>query len=517
MPANFRATGPISSADGTLIIISCKGKHLPNRRKLEKQNPYVLLRIGSIADRSSYDFRGGQTPEWNHESRFELTADRPPLMKLDVLDDTKDEPTPIGSAEIDCTPVFSRSPDGRYIYDDWFKLSLLGKPAGIIRLEMTFYPLVPLIPPKGPLASSIPTSMNNSLGGMSQKTVSPPYGGSSTVFSTPPGFNYSQGRSQGLSSNYHKELLPRPNIPSLMDECAGTSQKPLRTVSPASSLFQNNNQETLNNTFESTQTKSKGAKIISKFTKKIDQKSPLHSTGGARRKPPSDDYSIRPIPQQRHSHDGANTNTPMSELLKKLNLISLENEIPYSAEEIGLVQKRHSLLPVSASFGGAQRQSWNTPRRETAPTSGDIYFLGSKLNDSVQDNNHDTDVYDPAHFAPTPMEHFTKSQRLQMGREYVRKNDLKVEYGQSGYQGNGTWAQESQDENYEQYIQRKTQYSPPKFNQQAAAAAGFSSYTERHADAKPGVPPKVPIGMTEKEYYLLEKDSYLRDIHGRRL
>ena len=40
--------GP-ESADGTLVIIVCRAKHLPNRRKLDKQSPYVTLRIGTTA------------------------------------------------------------------------------------------------------------------------------------------------------------------------------------------------------------------------------------------------------------------------------------------------------------------------------------------------------------------------------------------------------------------------------------------------------------------------------------
>ncbi|KAM9887565.1 hypothetical protein OXX79_013539, partial [Metschnikowia pulcherrima] len=83
------------TAEGTLVVMVCRARHLPNRRKLDKQSPYVLLRIHSVAKKTPAHFRAGQTPEWTHEIRFDLTRDRKPLMRLDVLDETKNDPTPI--------------------------------------------------------------------------------------------------------------------------------------------------------------------------------------------------------------------------------------------------------------------------------------------------------------------------------------------------------------------------------------------------------------------------------------
>ena len=65
----------VESANGTLVIIVCRGKHLPNRRKLDKQSPYVSLRLGTIAKKTSAHFRAGQTPEWTQEIRFEEDED----------------------------------------------------------------------------------------------------------------------------------------------------------------------------------------------------------------------------------------------------------------------------------------------------------------------------------------------------------------------------------------------------------------------------------------------------------
>lgn len=35
-------------------------------------------------------------------------------------------------------------------------------------------------------------------------------------------------------------------------------------------------------------------------------------------------------------------------------------------------------------------------------------------------------------------------------------------------------------------------------------------------EAKPEVPPKIPQGLNEMEYYILEKEKYLRDLQARR-
>ena len=37
------------------------------------------------------------------------------------------------------------------------------------------------------------------------------------------------------------------------------------------------------------------------------------------------------------------------------------------------------------------------------------------------------------------------------------------------------------------------------------------------ASEKPEVPPKIPKGLTETEYYILEKEKYLRDLRGNRI
>ncbi|GMM37153.1 Inn1 protein [Saccharomycopsis crataegensis] len=126
---------------GTLIIVILKARNLPNRRKLDKQNPYCIARIANIVDRTPAIARGGQTPEWNHESRFQLTSDINPLLKVSILDETKKQPVLIGDAEIDCSPVFNTSSEDGY--DKWHPLQYAGRTAGEVYVEMTFYPSAP--------------------------------------------------------------------------------------------------------------------------------------------------------------------------------------------------------------------------------------------------------------------------------------------------------------------------------------------------------------------------------------
>ncbi|KAF8471159.1 hypothetical protein BDZ91DRAFT_514943 [Kalaharituber pfeilii] len=49
---------------GTLVVILDRGKNLPNRKTLGKQDPYCVARLGKEAQRTEPDKRGGQTPKW---------------------------------------------------------------------------------------------------------------------------------------------------------------------------------------------------------------------------------------------------------------------------------------------------------------------------------------------------------------------------------------------------------------------------------------------------------------------
>ncbi|KAH3673185.1 hypothetical protein WICMUC_003803 [Wickerhamomyces mucosus] len=105
---------------------------------MEKQNPYCLLRISNLTDKTKPVIRGGQSPRWEEELRFKITPEIQPILKLTILDETKKSPSLICETEIDFTPVFYSSiKEG---YDKWYQLIGNNKEAGQIYLEMTFYP-----------------------------------------------------------------------------------------------------------------------------------------------------------------------------------------------------------------------------------------------------------------------------------------------------------------------------------------------------------------------------------------
>ncbi|OLL25593.1 Ingression protein fic1 [Neolecta irregularis DAH-3] len=120
---------------GTLIIVVMKGKNLPNRQKIGKQDPYCILRIAAEAKRTPTDKRGGQSPKWDHELRFEImdTQDHKSV-KISVFNEDSKEPDLIGHTVIDLSSILKKGES-----DEWFQLKCKDRYAGEIYLEMTFY------------------------------------------------------------------------------------------------------------------------------------------------------------------------------------------------------------------------------------------------------------------------------------------------------------------------------------------------------------------------------------------
>lgn len=52
----------ITGANGRLDVYVSKAKDLPNLRKLDKQDPFVKLRVAHLTEISPVIYRGGQTP-----------------------------------------------------------------------------------------------------------------------------------------------------------------------------------------------------------------------------------------------------------------------------------------------------------------------------------------------------------------------------------------------------------------------------------------------------------------------
>ncbi|KAM0750609.1 hypothetical protein T439DRAFT_325669 [Meredithblackwellia eburnea MCA 4105] len=174
---------------GTLIIVVLKAQNLPNKVKIGKQNPFATLTYSIHKKRTQTIERGGQTPEWDDEFRFEiidenafaedddvtgkreelipevvsvskngavfpvpgnggakLQKDGPSsprreavgqdkrLLRLACYADDPRDPTLIGEIMIDLEPIIKRGAS-----DKWWELQKKGKFAGEVYLEMTFY------------------------------------------------------------------------------------------------------------------------------------------------------------------------------------------------------------------------------------------------------------------------------------------------------------------------------------------------------------------------------------------
>lgn len=481
------------SADGTLVIIVCRAKHLPNRRKLDKQSPYVTLRLGTVAKKTPSHFRAGQTPDWTHEIRFDLSRDRKPILKLDVLDETKNDPTPIGTCDIDCSVIFlpDNQRDGKYIYDKWYELKLNGRRAGNIYLEMTFYPSAPVLPPK--LYEDVA------------------FEGASQEFRS--------------STSSHKSLPPPPQHPSMSRQpsiiddifVAGDAQKKLffrrsdKSDTPLTSSASSKEDEVFVDSPEKKGIHNRLNKLKSKFQSKqpitslwspeekqrqemglvspinieefdnLDElerdlhfRSPgSHSPG---RDSPGGDilvgafgsptgFQVEDMPPSPPPHSDYSSfkkpsrKPPPQSPVLKLNFGS--TSIPYSADTIGL--EDDDAMPTKVYLMDKPIKSLSHSSLPNPPEPKPL------------------DEIDPKYYAPTPDQHFRNSRQ-----EYPRRA-LDLRTSETGYLGNGQWDQK---------------FSPSIF--------------DKVPNDKPAVPPKIPSGLTEQEYYVIEKENYIRDINGHR-
>lgn len=514
------------SADGTLIIIVCRAKHLPNRRKLDKQSPYVALRLGTTAKKTPAHHRAGQIPEWAHEIRFELTRDRKPIVKLDVLDETKHEPTPIGSTEIDCSVVFSSEENfqlGKYIYDRWYELTSNGRRAGLIYLEMTFYPRAPVVPPKIDNTSAM---FNRSGYGQNDKVLPPPPPQHPSKSKAPSTLD--EVFESSLDQKRHQKRL------SFLKNSLTSGRVPEETEQPTQSTEP-----------EEKALKSKFNKLMSKFLSK-EAISNLWGSHDKEREADELAFSSR-----RSSISEYHTQTPTAyednDANHSLELPEVPPHRSSDYEVFSEILKGH-FEDYPAYHYGASRETGNarakndSPRRKPPPSrplhytsqaverkpvsntsipfSADtigadedendnralptrVYLLDKpiksltyvgKNKDIEFDNGEDIK---PQFHAPTPGEHFSKIDREQRNKRVPLVNDIVNE--ETGYMGNGSWKESSK-------------FSPSIFDRMPKHNDENNGF-----ENKPHVPPKIPKGLTAKEYYVLERDSYLKDINGRRL
>ncbi|CDO92022.1 unnamed protein product [Kluyveromyces dobzhanskii CBS 2104] len=130
----------ITGANGRLDVYISKAKDLPNLRKLDKQDPFVKLRIAHLTETSPVIYRGGQTPKFDYHCIFQLTPDIKPLLCVELYDDHdhKHGSKLIGKCETDLLPALLSDPEEGH--DRWYELKRGSLEAGKVYIELTFTP-----------------------------------------------------------------------------------------------------------------------------------------------------------------------------------------------------------------------------------------------------------------------------------------------------------------------------------------------------------------------------------------
>lgn len=130
----------ITGANGRLDVYVSKAKDLPNLRKLDKQDPFVKLRIAHLTEISPVIYRGGQTPKFDFHCVFQLTPDMKPLLSVELYDDHdhKHGSRLIGKCEVDLLPALLSDPEEGH--DQWYYLNKGSIEAGKVYIELTFVP-----------------------------------------------------------------------------------------------------------------------------------------------------------------------------------------------------------------------------------------------------------------------------------------------------------------------------------------------------------------------------------------
>lgn len=572
--------GP-ETADGTLVIMVCRAKHLPNRRKLDKQSPYVLLRIATTAKKTPSHFRAGQTPEWTHEIRFQLSRDRKPLLKLDVLDETRGDPTPIGATEIDCSEVFldpaNLQDGGKYILDSWYNLRCNNRPAGQIYLEMTFYPSAPVLPPKCGIEPQTvletveqsgfrhlaPASLQNRPG----IAASVPEPQDDFRLSDPGRLDPADGvfvsgepkktsrfskfknkfrSKEPISSIWHTdktvaehcdnvlEMAPISPIGSLEGfEADSVPAAPLPPPHSSIASFERpaHHADALDHSDRSRHAQD-GHR--SSYVARNGEESRALSNGVSDRRydtnisrndyrntegPPTPDKNryyqdsgtyFRSEPSLRTGSPSRSPNRspdrPMSGPSTNSGYLS-----PQSLSRAANLGRAHRKPPPEISDRSGTAETTSIPFSATTfglddePMPTKVYHLGQAVQPLTHTTKSGTSAphrmnpneIDPRYYAPSPSEKLARSWRLETGAAHSEDTRVQLNTESTGYLGEGKW---------------NAKFSPSVF-QRINDENSENSGTEN----KPPVPPKIPQGLSEMEYYVLERDNYLKDINGRRM
>jgi hypothetical protein len=458
-------------------------------------------------------------------------------MIVDVLDETKNDPTPIGNVEIDCSKIFSNPANqdhGKYIYDQWYDLTLMGKRAGMIYLEMTFYPSAPILPPKvmdhHRLIHQEPQEYGPS-SDHSHRQLSPHQSHPNVLQSPSPPKKYCESViSPSSSPSKHSPVKDSPSSMKPSIASHGSSYRIGASVLPpkpkprtaADDIFVSSEASSeksvflkrlslLKNsagTYESDRasddmgdSRNSGKKTSKwhKFTSKFQSKDPISTLWQAddegndieqlhyysnnqqdeiESPPPPPPHLVnngptlaQPAPKEKQTSSNKPPlprKPPPDNTMQRFTELSLTTSIPFSANTIGL-------------------------NADDLPTQ--VYLLDKKVKSLTYENKKPvsvaTDEIDKKYHAPTPSEHLNQTFRLQSGK--ANKNDLNIDLrtSETGYLGNG-------------------KFSPSIFQRAVQVECGDE-------ENKPKVPPKIPKGLTNQEYYVIAREQYLKDLNGKRM
>ncbi|KAG0677959.1 hypothetical protein C6P40_004465 [Pichia californica] len=127
-----------SIRNNTLVVVVTKAHGLRNVLKMDKQSPFITIRIQDQEESTKVVARGGQTPTFNNELWFNLDGIEERTLYINAYHQKKNDAKLICSGEVDFSTALKRSTiEG---YDGWFDLYYQGREAGRIYLEMTYYP-----------------------------------------------------------------------------------------------------------------------------------------------------------------------------------------------------------------------------------------------------------------------------------------------------------------------------------------------------------------------------------------
>lgn len=132
-----------SPAGPRLVVVVARALSLRNVLKLDKQSPFLTLRLLDQQHTTKTIPRAGQNPRWDEDFWFslqglDLSIEKNRVLNLSIYHQKKGEAKLVAFTNVDFGPALSRN--SKVGWDGWFDVEWDGKVAGKVYLEMTYYP-----------------------------------------------------------------------------------------------------------------------------------------------------------------------------------------------------------------------------------------------------------------------------------------------------------------------------------------------------------------------------------------